>query len=386
MKDQAATVLCFEHVTIARDCMDTLQALGFNVIRIAYSAEVFTRLPFLNFDYLFSINFNPLLSQAAEALRKPYIAWVVDTPCYGMHHDAISNPFSFTFVYDLAVASRLKERSNGNVYYLPVAVNEQRQLPAEPGYDHDISFIANLTPPEYQTHIKPRLAPGPLQTLEELIGHIDAHLEGRPLTAQLTESHIRLVKEVYPLSGLPYLSEYEKLAYLLGREHSYRERVSCIQALAARFERVAVYGNPEWATHTRSYCGYAEHYQAMPRLFQRSRINLNLVRSFVESGLPMRVFDILGAGGFMVTNDKEDLHHLFTPGKDLVIFRDKQDLLEICRYYLSHDEERAAIAAHGQQTVLTHHTYRARLISLFQTVQSELASLQPSGVQAHSNN
>jgi hypothetical protein len=38
MKDQAATVLCFEHVTIARDCMDTLQALGFNVIRIAYSA------------------------------------------------------------------------------------------------------------------------------------------------------------------------------------------------------------------------------------------------------------------------------------------------------------------------------------------------------------
>ncbi|MFM5572357.1 glycosyltransferase [Aeromonas veronii] len=377
MKDQAATVLCFEHATIARDCMDTLQALGFNVIRIPYSAEVFTKLPFLNFDYLFSINFNPLLSQAAEALRKPYIAWVVDTPCYGMHHDAISNPLSFTFVYDLAVASRLKERSNGNIYYLPVAVNELRQLPAEPVYDHDISFIANLTPSEYQTHIKPRLAHVPLQTLEELIGRIDM----RPLTAQLTESHIRLVKEVYPLSGLLYLSEYEKLAYLLGREHSYRERVSCIQALAARFERVAVYGNSEWVTHTDTYCGYAEHYQAMPRLFQRSRINLNLTRSFVESGLPMRVFDILGAGGFMVTNDKEDLHHLFTPGKDLVIFRDQQDLQEICRYYLSHEEERAAIAAHGQQTVLAHHTYRARLISLFQTVQSALASMQYSGAK-----
>ena len=69
------------------------------------------------------------------------------------------------------------------------------------------------------------------------------------MTAQLTESHLRLVKEVYPLSGLPYLSEYEKLAYLLGREHSYRERVSCIQALAARFERVAVYGNPVGDTH-----------------------------------------------------------------------------------------------------------------------------------------
>ena len=71
MKDQAATVLCFEHVTIARDCMDTLQALGFNVIRIAYSAEVFTKLPFLNFDYLFSINFNPssLARSIAQALH-----------------------------------------------------------------------------------------------------------------------------------------------------------------------------------------------------------------------------------------------------------------------------------------------------------------------------
>ncbi len=54
MKDQAATVLCFEHATIARDCMDTLQALGFNVIPMTYSPEVFTKLPFLSFDYLFS--------------------------------------------------------------------------------------------------------------------------------------------------------------------------------------------------------------------------------------------------------------------------------------------------------------------------------------------
>ncbi|TMX14475.1 CgeB family protein, partial [Aeromonas salmonicida subsp. achromogenes] len=52
MKDQAATVLCFEHATIARDCMDTLQALGFNVIPMTYSPEVFTKLPFLSFDYL----------------------------------------------------------------------------------------------------------------------------------------------------------------------------------------------------------------------------------------------------------------------------------------------------------------------------------------------
>lgn len=95
-----------------------------------------------------------------------------------------------------------------------------------------------------------------------------------------------------------------------------------------------VFGNDEWQT---SYSGHADHFTLMPKIFQLSRINLNVSRSFVEYGPPMRVFDVLSCGGFLVTNDKQDLHRLFVDGEDLVVFRDTQDLLDICDYYLEHE-------------------------------------------------
>lgn len=369
---QQATIVCFEHVTIARDCMDTLEKLGFNVIRLAYSTDALLQLPTMKPDYLFTVNFNPYLSRAAEILKIPYIAWIVDTPCYDMYLDDIKNNYTFTFVYDFAVAKRLKERSNGNVFCLPVAINPARQPTATNEYIHDVSFVANLTVSEYAAYIKPVLPSQDVQEFEQLIEQQDNCPSRYLLPTLLTDSHIDIIRKTYSFNKMPFLTEVEKLAYLLGREQSYRERIRYVHTLSDAFTQMAVYGNNEWADNTHTYQGHAEHYQEMPTIFQKSKINLNITRTFVESGLPMRIFDIMAVGGFVVTNDKEDLHHLFTPGKDLVIFRDKQDLLDICHYYLAHEDERLAIATQGQQTVLTHHTYDHRLIAMFQAVQQTL--------------
>lgn len=179
------------------------------------------------------------------------------------------------------------------------------------------------------------------------------------------------VESGYPLSGDYYLSTAEKFAYFLGREHSWQERIALVSQLEKHFS-VRVYGNIEWQDQINCYAGYADHFSLMPKIFQLSKINLNLSRSFVEYGLPMRVFDVLSCGGFLVTNDKQDLHKLFTNGKDLVIFRDTQDLLEICNYYLQHEDERRAIAEQGLSTLAENHTFLLRMIDMFTTVQSEL--------------
>jgi spore maturation protein CgeB len=86
----------------------------------------------------------------------------------------------------------------------------------------------------------------------------------------------------------------------------------------------------------------------------------------------MRVFDVLSCGGFLVTNDKKDINKLFVDGKDLVVFRDAQDLMEICEYYLKHEGERRAIAEQGYSTLAENHTFQQRMIDMFTTVQSEL--------------
>ena len=58
--------------------------------------------------------------------------------------------------------------------------------------------------------------------------------------------------------------------------------------------------------------------------------------------------------------------------KDLVIYRDTRDLIEICGYYLEHGEERRAIAQQGRATLAQNHTFVQRIIDMLSTVQSEL--------------
>lgn len=90
-------------------------------------------------------------------------------------------------------------------------------------------------------------------------------------------------------------------------------------------------------------------------------MNLNITRAFVETGLPMRVFDVLGSNGFLVTNNKYDISRYFRDGRDLVVYRDLKDLEEIIKYYLEHDNERETIKNQGFETRKVNHTYHIRI-------------------------
>ena len=78
--------------------------------------------------------------------------------------------------------------------------------------------------------------------------------------------------------------------------------------------------------------------------------------------VPLRVYDILGAGGFLITNYQPDLaENGFVLGEDLVVYESKEDLLCKVDYYLKHEEERLQIAANGQRKVAMLHTYDNRV-------------------------
>jgi spore maturation protein CgeB len=374
----AASIVVFEASVISGDCAEALQTLGLRVTTVALNEDNVMALMSMRPDYVLTINFNQYISEVCELLRIPYLAWVIDTPCYPIYDKAINHSHSFTFIYDASVARGLRQSGVRQVYHLPVAANLERIdqidcLSQDSSFGNDISFVANLTRTEYRTSMLPHLSPQTGQRCQRLIDLLDQPEGFLNLSAQLGEELIGTIKQEssYPLVGDHYLSVAQKLAYLLGREHSWQERIDVIQQLEERF-RVAVYGNNEWQAQVRSYVGHADHFAEMPGIFQRSKINLNIIRSFVESGLPMRVFDVLSCGGFLVSNDKDDLHKLFTDGKDLVIYRDTQDLIEICGYYLEHDEERRAIARQGRATLAQNHTFGQRMSDMLSTVQSEL--------------
>ena len=107
--------------------------------------------------------------------------------------------------------------------------------------------------------------------------------------------------------------------------------------------------------------GTADYYRQMPLIFKQSRINLNISLRSIKSGIPLRAFDIMGSGGFLLSNFQTDFLEHFVPGEDYVYYESKEDLLSKIDYYLSHEDERACIARNGHDKVAAQHTFRHRV-------------------------
>lgn len=78
----------------------------------------------------------------------------------------------------------------------------------------------------------------------------------------------------------------------------------------------------------------------------------------------MRLFEATGVGTLLLTEEKRNLHELFRVGEEVVEYRDEDDLVRKIEYYVEHEDERAPIAAAGQQRTLRDHTYRNRMAEL----------------------
>jgi len=88
-------------------------------------------------------------------------------------------------------------------------------------------------------------------------------------------------------------------------------------------------------------------------VLKRTKIGLNFSQSVHSDQLKSRVFETMSCGALLMENDNPQTRCYFTPMQDYVTFDSPADLLEKIRYYLAHDEERAEIAARGEQKVNT---------------------------------
>ena len=91
--------------------------------------------------------------------------------------------------------------------------------------------------------------------------------------------------------------------------------------------------------------------------------SVNAVNYFEQ--IKGRNFEVPGCGGFMLTGKADDLENYYQFGKEIVCFEDIHDLIDKIRYYLAHEEERAAIARAGYERTLREHTYAHRFEAIF---------------------
>ena len=139
------------------------------------------------------------------------------------------------------------------------------------------------------------------------------------------------------------------------------ERIRTLNLLA-KFYDVDLYTlsdtSPLQGVHIR---GGANSLTEMPKIFHLSKINLNMTIKPIQTGLPLRIFDILGCGGFLMTNYQTELTEHFEIGVDLEAYASMDELVDKCAYYLEHEDVRQQIALNGYRKVCEQHTYIHRI-------------------------
>jgi ubiquinone/menaquinone biosynthesis C-methylase UbiE len=86
----------------------------------------------------------------------------------------------------------------------------------------------------------------------------------------------------------------------------------------------------------------------------------------------MRLYEATGCGALLITEYKDNLPQLFEIGKEIVVYRSKEECVGLIKYYLNHPDEAEKIAKAGQQRTLRDHTYRIRMQQTAEVLQRHL--------------
>lgn len=335
-----------------------------------------------DYDFVFSVNYIPVISMICNIHKIKYISWIVDSPCLELNSNTISNPINFIFIFDKTMYCTYKRKSPNTIHYLPLGSNIDRLDKIEitekekAQFKTDVSFIGSLYKsrsiyktaqlPDYwygycESIIESQLCIYGYSILEDLVPQelIDIFIKNEKLDATAKEDNNNIYD--FNLNNL-IINKY------IGFECSSRERIRIITKLSKRFQ-FHLYSIEDTSEFTFvQNKGMIEAFEDAFKVYKTSKINLNITSKTIKSGLPLRIYDILGAGGFLITNYQSELPEIFEINKDLVIYESIDDLMNKISYYLTHDEERSAIAKNGYLKVKTHYQLTSQLLKMLKVI------------------
>lgn len=372
-----------------RDIEETFRVLGHTVDNIEqklgsydvspeFEQVIEAKIRENQYDMVFTVNYFAVISAACQRHRLKYVCWTCDNPLISMYHETVFNSCNYIFTFDKTNYLEFRGMGVEHIWHLPLAVDTDRidnileQSVDTMKYTGDIAFVGSLYERNSYDRFKNKLP-------DYLKGYFDAVME-----AQMNISGANIVEPMLTADILEQLQEYFTLeksegsfsdlglifqTTVLGFKIAQVERRRALIELSKRYH-VNVYSNSDVRDLIRvRYCGSVDYWSEMPKVFHVSKINLNFTIPNIKSGIPLRIWDVLGSGGFLLTNYQAEIPVYFTEGKDLVCFDGIEDLTEKADYYLAHEEERKEIARNGYRKVKEYHTYIERISTMLSQVE-----------------
>ena len=341
---------------------------------INFAESFLAKIQSSNYDFIFSFNFFPIISKVAEAVGIKYISWCFDSPLKTLYTEAVFNSCNYIFVFDKHNVLRLKNMGVKNVFHMLLGVNTQKlnQLLGTDihnvNYQHDVSFVGRTyndnsnffdhisNMPEYHRGFYY----GILRAQMDIFGYDIA-------SGIFTDSFVKALDYVnFNISDEVFLNSGDIFTQMFQKKVTSVERPEILKMLSDAGISVSHFApSKDILIPGIKRMDYADYDTEMPHIFRNSKINLNITLRTILSGIPLRCLDIMGAGGFLLSNYQPELAEYFADGEEMVMYTGRQDLLDKVSYYLEHDEERISIATKGMYKIQEEFNYDIMIDKIF---------------------
>lgn len=367
---------------------NALKRLGFDVVymnrafkSVDYDEEYLKELATLiqqTKDVLcvFSVNFQPIIARTCKVFKLPYLSWTVDCPSFQLYSETIRYETNRIFVLDRMQHDKFSPMNPDCIFHLPMGCDvptwDSVRVTAEEHkrYDCDISFVGSLYSEKCRYN----------EIEKDLPDYIRGYIDGL-INAQLNVYGYNFIEDsisddfaeefkkyaAWEPLGEDYAEDIKGIVAdtYIGYKCTEQERIRTLSAISEHFDMdLWTLSDTSMLPKVHNHGG-ADSNTMMPQIIKCSKINLNMTNRPIKTGLPLRIFDLMGAGGFVISNYQAEIPEIFIPDEDIVLYDSIPDLLNKIGYYLEHDEERKRIAKNGYEKVKMCHSYDVRLAQMF---------------------
>ena len=116
----------------------------------------------------------------------------------------------------------------------------------------------------------------------------------------------------------------------------------------------------ELVTYKYCYSGFLKDEREISKVLNASKINLNIISQF-DWSLNFHAFEVMAAGGFLLTNNAWAANEFFDLARDLETYENEDDLVDKIKFYLRQIDMAQNIALNGKYIIAKAHTFKDRV-------------------------
>jgi spore maturation protein CgeB len=323
----------------------------------------------------FAVNYTNGLAELFESHGVDLICWEVDPATDQPKPISTGSDCAYIFTYRRANVEDFVNAGFNNVEHLPLAADIEKRSPTQllpeehDIYDAPLSFVGssmldnatsfrNIFLSQYKSY---------RGGSEDAVKEAEQRLE-EVLSMQRQDFSVYVIPDFLEkhfsgfVSYLLELPEAHDPFILVGEIAAAEKRINYIANLSSL--GVKVWGDDGWRSAEQygvKYMGNAGHTFEINKIYGASGINVDINRLFQMDIIPMRIFDIMACGGFVLAEYSRELAGIFEIGKEIETYRTFDELASKAAYYLDHKSEALKIVGRGMDAVRKNHRISTRV-------------------------